>query len=75
MNARRVFALVALALAIMALSIPQAAAQTIDQEMRPALRTSSDPFGGQPFGIDFLALPRNGCHQRIWGSIRVHFWA
>lgn len=55
MNARRVFALVALGLALMALHIPQAAAQTIDQDFYYKLSTQFrgigrklDVFNGGP---------------------------
>jgi hypothetical protein len=55
MNTRRVFALVALALAFMALDFPQAAAQTIDQDFYYKLSTQFrgierklDVFNGGP---------------------------
>ena len=57
MNARRVFALVALALALVALDIPRAAAQTIDQHFYYKLSTQ---FRGIGMKLDvFNGGPKN----------------
>ena len=52
MNRRRVFALAALALALMALDIPQAAAQNIDQHFYYKLSTQ---FRGSGWKLDVFA--------------------
>lgn len=72
-NARRVFALVALALALMAPAIPQAAAQTIDQDFFYKLSTQFrgtglklDTFSGGPKDSLTRLAPNSNAPSQNW---------